>query len=75
MFNAGQCCCGIERLYVASPLYDAFVEKAAAWVSSGLKLGNPLDPDTTIGPMANVRFAAEVRAQTSEALARRARAD
>jgi acyl-CoA reductase-like NAD-dependent aldehyde dehydrogenase len=43
MFNAGQCCCGIERLYVARPLYDAFVEKAAAWVSSGLKLGNPLD--------------------------------
>ncbi len=73
MFNAGQCCCGIERLYVARPLYDAFVEKAAAWVASGLKLGNPLDPDTTIGPMANVRFAAEVRAQTSEALAQGAR--
>ena len=73
MYNAGQCCCGIERLYVARPLYDAFVEKAAAWVSSGLKLGNPLDPDTTIGPMANVRFAQEVRAQTQEALAGGAR--
>jgi acyl-CoA reductase-like NAD-dependent aldehyde dehydrogenase len=68
MFNAGQCCCGIERLYVARPLYDAFVEKAAAWVSSGLKLGNPLDQETTIGPMANVRFAQEVRAQTAEAI-------
>ncbi|MDP3526574.1 MAG: aldehyde dehydrogenase family protein, partial [Hoeflea sp.] len=74
MYNAGQCCCGIERLYVARPLYDAFVEKAAAWVNSGLRLGNPLDPDTTIGPMANVRFAAEVRAQTAEALASGARA-
>jgi acyl-CoA reductase-like NAD-dependent aldehyde dehydrogenase len=73
MYNAGQCCCGIERLYVARPLYEAFVEKASAWVTSGLKLGNPLDPDTTIGPMANVRFAAEVRAQTSEALAQGAR--
>ena len=73
MFNAGQCCCGIERLYVARPLYDAFVEKAAAWVSSGLKLGNPLDPETTIGPMANVRFAREVRAQTEEAIAQGAR--
>jgi acyl-CoA reductase-like NAD-dependent aldehyde dehydrogenase len=40
-----------------APLYDAFVEKAAAWVSSGLKLGNPLEQETTIGPMANVRFA------------------
>lgn len=73
MFNAGQCCCGIERLYIARPLYDAFVEKAAAWVSSGLKLGNPLDKETTIGPMANVRFAQEVRAQTSEAIAAGAR--
>ena len=73
MFNAGQCCCGIERLYIARPLYDAFVEKAAAWVSSGLKLGNPLDKETTIGPMANVRFAREVRAQTEEAIASGAR--
>ncbi|MCY0092570.1 aldehyde dehydrogenase family protein [Hoeflea ulvae] len=73
MFNAGQCCCGIERLYIARPLYDAFIEKAAAWVSSGLKLGNPLDPETTIGPMANVRFAKEVRAQTEEAIAQGAR--
>ena len=73
MFNAGQCCCGIERLYIARPLYEAFVEKASAWVSSGLKLGNPLDPETTIGPMANVRFAREVRAQTEEAIAAGAR--
>ena len=73
MFNAGQCCCGIERLYIARPLYNAFVEKAAAWVSSGLKLGNPLEQETTIGPMANVRFAKEVRAQTAEAIASGAR--
>ncbi|WP_339759699.1 aldehyde dehydrogenase family protein [uncultured Hoeflea sp.] len=73
MFNAGQCCCGIERLYIARPLYNAFVEKAAAWVSSGLKLGNPLEQETTIGPMANVRFAQEVRAQTAEAIASGAR--
>lgn len=73
MFNAGQCCCGIERLYIARPLYEAFVEKAAAWVSTGLKLGNPLEQETTIGPMANVRFAKEVRAQTAEAIASGAR--
>ena len=68
MFNAGQCCCGIERIYVHESLYDAFVEKAVAWVNA-LKLGNPLEADTDIGPMANVRFAAEVRAQISEAVA------
>ncbi|KKL66230.1 hypothetical protein LCGC14_2147050, partial [marine sediment metagenome] len=33
MFNAGQCCCGIERIYVHESLYDAFVEKAVAWVN------------------------------------------
>ena len=68
MFNSGQCCCGIERIYVTESLFDAFVEKAVAIVN-GYKLGNPLDPETTLGPMANVRFAAEVRAQTSEAIA------
>lgn len=68
MFNSGQCCCGIERIYVHESLYDAFVEKSVAWVKA-MKLGNPLDPETTIGPMANVRFANEVRAQISEALA------
>lgn len=68
MFNSGQCCCGIERIYVAESLFDEFVEKSVQLVSS-YKLGNPLDSETTIGPMANVRFADEVRAQTNEAVA------
>jgi len=73
MFNAGQCCCGIERIYVHESLYDAFVEKAVAWVNN-LNLGNPLDEATTLGPMANVRFANEVRAQIDEAVAAGAKA-
>ncbi len=67
MYNSGQCCCGIERIYVAEQHYDAFVEKAVA-ITREYKLGNPLDEETTIGPMANVRFAREVRAQIAEAL-------
>ncbi len=67
MFNSGQCCCGIERIYVHESLFDAFVEKAVALVKS-FKLGNPLDRETTIGPMANIRFAKEVRKQLSEAI-------
>ena len=67
MFNSGQCCCGIERIYVHESLFDTFVEKAVA-VVKGYKLGNPLDEATTIGPMANVRFAEEVRAQIKEAV-------
>jgi len=68
MFNSGQCCCGIERIYVHESLFDAFVEKAVAIVNS-YKLGNPLDPETTIGPMAHVRFALEARQQIAEAVA------
>lgn len=73
MFNSGQCCCGIERIYVADALYDQFVEKAVSIVSAYI-LGNPLEQATTLGPMANVRFARTVRTQTSEAIASGAKA-
>ena len=68
MFNSGQCCCGIERIYVAQRHFDAFVARAVEIVAA-YKLGNPLDPETTLGPMAHVRFADEVRAQIAEAVA------
>jgi len=74
MYNAGQCCCGIERVYVHEKLYDDFVERAVDWVNGGLVLGNPFDEDTTLGPMANVRFARAVREQTAEAVAQGASA-
>ncbi|AQZ51881.1 aldehyde dehydrogenase family protein [Martelella mediterranea] len=73
MFNAGQCCCGIERIYVIDSLYDAFVEKAVAFASA-YKLGNPLDTETTLGPMAHKRFAAVVRQQIADAVAAGAKA-
>ena len=72
MFNSGQCCCGIERIYVAEPLYQDFVDKAVAIVE-GYRLGNPLDEATTLGPMAQRRFADEVRAQIGESVAKGAR--
>ncbi len=68
MFNSGQCCCGIERIYVHDSQFDGFVEKAKAIVE-GYRLGDPLDPETTLGPMAHLRFADEVRSQISEAIA------
>lgn len=73
MFNSGQCCCGIERIYVAERHFDTFVEKAVQIVS-GYKLGSPLDPETTLGPMAQARFADAVRAQTAAAIAQGAKA-
>ena len=73
MFNSGQCCCGIERIYVHETLFDAFVEKAVAWVNAQ-RLGDPTDPDTTMGPMAHRRFAELVRGQINDAVAEGARA-
>ena len=68
MYNSGQCCCGIERIYVHESLYDEFVERAVATISY-YRLGNPLDADTTMGPMAHRRFADTVRRQTAAAVA------
>jgi acyl-CoA reductase-like NAD-dependent aldehyde dehydrogenase len=68
MFNSGQCCCGIERIYVAEQHFDAFTAKVVKIVE-GFVLGDPLDPDTTLGPMAQTRFADAIRAQTAEAVA------
>ena len=71
-YNSGQCCCGIERVYVHERIYDRFVG-AFADLTSRYRLGNPLSQDTTLGPMAATRFAALVRAHIDEALARNAR--
>ena len=60
-FNAGQSCCGIERIYVQRALYDRFVEAFVAKVKE-YRLGDPLDPATTLGPMARAR-GAELRAR------------
>lgn len=72
MFNSGQCCCGIERIYVHQELYEPFVEKSVNLVN-GYVLGNPLEAETTIGPMANVRFAELVRGQIADATKKGAR--
>jgi acyl-CoA reductase-like NAD-dependent aldehyde dehydrogenase len=73
MYNAGQCCCGIERIYVHALHYDRFVEGAVAWAEK-LTLGNPFEAETTLGPMAHKRFAQTVREQVAEAMAAGAKA-
>jgi acyl-CoA reductase-like NAD-dependent aldehyde dehydrogenase len=50
-FNAGQSCCGIERIYVHASVYKSFVEGYVD-LTKKYKLGNPLDADTTLGPLA-----------------------
>jgi acyl-CoA reductase-like NAD-dependent aldehyde dehydrogenase len=66
-FNSGQSCCGIERIYVHRDIYDSFVE-AFVELTKKYKLGNPLDPETTLGPMVRTDAADNVRKQVREAL-------
>ena len=66
-FNSGQSCCGVERIYVHESVYGNFVERFID-NAKGWTLGNPLDPDTIVGPMARGNFADHVRQQTEEAL-------
>ena len=66
-FNAGQSCCGIQRIYVSRGVYDAFVERAVA-LTQRYVLGNPLQPDTTLGPVVRARAAAEIREVIQQAV-------
>ena len=51
-YNAGQSCCGIERVYVARAIYERFVDAAVALVRQ-YRMGDPEDPATTLGPLAH----------------------
>jgi len=72
-FNSGQSCCGIQRVYVHERLHDAFVE---GWIDLTRKyvLGNPLDPQTTLGPVVRTAAADEIRRQVAASVAAGARA-
>ncbi|MEM9705607.1 MAG: aldehyde dehydrogenase family protein [Pseudomonadota bacterium] len=61
-FNSGQSCCGIERAYVEKTIFDQFC-KALVERANALTLGDPRDPDTTLGPMVNAKAADFVRSQ------------
>jgi acyl-CoA reductase-like NAD-dependent aldehyde dehydrogenase len=65
-FNAGQSCCAVERIYVQKALYQPFVE-AFADLTRQYRLGNPLEPQTTLGPMVRAAAASAVREQVAEA--------
>ena len=66
-YNSGQCCCGIERVYVDEKVYDDFVEGFAD-LARGYVLGSPLEEATTLGPMAQTKGADFVRQQIAEAV-------
>jgi len=71
-YNAGQSCCGIERIYVADPLFDAFVECFVDKTRT-YRLGDPLDEATSLGPLIDESAVEFVRKQVDSALAAGAR--
>jgi acyl-CoA reductase-like NAD-dependent aldehyde dehydrogenase len=72
MYNAGQSCCSVERIYVHESLHDAFVEHFLATVA-GFKVGDPMDPATYIGAITRAPQLAVLDAQVDDARAKGAK--
>jgi acyl-CoA reductase-like NAD-dependent aldehyde dehydrogenase len=71
-FNAGESRCGIKRIYVAASRYEDFVAGFVE-LTKKYRLGSPLDPETTLGPVVRTSVAEAVRSQVKDAVARGAK--
>ena len=70
--NAGQVCVSPTRFFVADAIYDRFAE-AFAQKAASIKVGNGLDPDNQMGPLANERRVAAMETLVADARAKGAR--
>tara|TARA_Y100000768_G_scaffold124148_1_gene91940 strand:- start:509 stop:1897 length:1389 start_codon:yes stop_codon:yes gene_type:complete len=66
LFNSGQSCCGIERIYVDHSIYNKFIEGFKS-TTENYKLGDPSKEDTNLGPVVRQSAAQFIREQISEA--------
>jgi acyl-CoA reductase-like NAD-dependent aldehyde dehydrogenase len=67
LLNAGQVCTSTERVYVHESIFDQFATALTDFVNK-LRLGNPMDKSTDIGPMMDERFIQKVEAQIQDAV-------
>jgi succinate-semialdehyde dehydrogenase/glutarate-semialdehyde dehydrogenase len=67
---AGQSCTAAERLLVHEAVRDEFVERLAAAVIRGVRLGDPFSSETTMGPLNNAPVAAKMDAHVADAVER-----
>ena len=65
--NAGQICCSSKRFIVQNSMKDAFAQKLAEKLSA-MKLGDPLDPETQVGPIINEKAAINIVSQIQHAV-------
>jgi len=68
-YNCGQSCCAVERIYVHEKIYDKFVEHFVAFVKT-FKIGNPMNPDTYIGPLARPQHTKFLKEQIKDAVSK-----
>jgi len=69
MYNSGQSCCSVERIYVHESIHDAFVQHFLATVAS-FKMGDPMDAGTYIGAITRAPQLDVLQAQVADAVAR-----
>lgn len=67
IFNSGQSCCAIERVYVHEAVHDAFIQEAKK-VLSKYRVGDPFDEKTQIGPVISKRAKEAILAQIEDAI-------
>jgi acyl-CoA reductase-like NAD-dependent aldehyde dehydrogenase len=72
MYNAGQSCCSVERIYVHQRIHDRFVDAFVATVK-GYRCGDPMDEATYLGPLARAPQLAVLERQVADAVARGAK--
>jgi acyl-CoA reductase-like NAD-dependent aldehyde dehydrogenase len=72
MYNAGQSCCAVERVYVHTAVYDRFLAMAEPLVRA-YAMGDPMRETTTLGPIAQPHHVAELDAFVEDARANGAR--
>ncbi len=65
--NSGQSCIAAKRFLVTDPVYDAFT-RAFREVMAKLKVGDPLDPGTEVGPQARRELRDELHAQVEDSV-------
>src|SRR5579864_9094655 len=71
-YNAGQSCCAVERIYVARPLFARFLDAFVAEVRNYI-VGDPEDPATGIGPLAQLKALDVLKHQVDQAVQRGAK--
>ncbi|MEE9373288.1 MAG: aldehyde dehydrogenase family protein [Saprospiraceae bacterium] len=71
-FNSGQSCCGVERIYVHKSKFDRFVSEFVTKTKQYV-LGNPLNENTTLGPMIKTSSALFAQNQIEDAVSKGAK--